>query len=219
MQWLRDESGLEVVSLADGVHRLNAGTLPGTAVAVTFDDGYLETLTDAAPILQKYAIPFTTFIASDYLAAPPRQGQYLDRKTARALADVPGSTIGAHGHTHRPLTSLDVATLDDELHRSRSALADVLGMPPFAISYPYGDVDRRVMERVQATGFTIGATSLAGVNRAGTPALGLYRTEITGPDTVSDFRGKVRGDYDWYRFKQWLYWPAPSDWATAVHKR
>ena len=54
------------MSLAEGVERLQDGTLPGNAVCVTFDDGYINNLTVAEPILRKYGIPATVYIATGF---------------------------------------------------------------------------------------------------------------------------------------------------------
>ena len=42
-------------------------SLPAGSVAVTFDDGYLEMLTDVSPILLEYGIPATFFVTTDRL--------------------------------------------------------------------------------------------------------------------------------------------------------
>lgn len=56
-----------VLSLADAVKRLQDGTLPPHSVCVTFDDGYLDNHDVALPVLRKWNIPATFFVASGYL--------------------------------------------------------------------------------------------------------------------------------------------------------
>ncbi len=56
------------LALDDLIDRLSAGTLPHNAVAVTFDDGYAATLSQARPLLERYAVPATFFIPSAALS-------------------------------------------------------------------------------------------------------------------------------------------------------
>lgn len=56
-----------VLPLADAARRLRDGTLPARAACITFDDGYADNLTLATPVLKKYALPATFFIATHYL--------------------------------------------------------------------------------------------------------------------------------------------------------
>lgn len=48
-------------------HRERGIPLSEKKVVVTFDDGYKDNLTTAAPVLQKYAVPATFFIATNYI--------------------------------------------------------------------------------------------------------------------------------------------------------
>lgn len=72
MQFLANHR--QVVSIDALVQQLNAGEAicPGT-VAITFDDGYLNNLRVAAPILAKYNLPATLYLATAYVDSGANQ--------------------------------------------------------------------------------------------------------------------------------------------------
>jgi peptidoglycan/xylan/chitin deacetylase (PgdA/CDA1 family) len=210
MRWLREESGADIVPLAQGIDALAHGEGRRTAVAVTFDDGFMDVLTVAMPVLARHAIPFTVFVVGAYLDAPPARGLYMDRAAVRDLAQAPGASIGAHGFSHRPLTRLSDQALDDDLGKSRDAVLAVAPAGPVIVSYPYGAADGRVARHAEAAGFHAGLTSVVGVNTAASPRFRIRRTEILSGDDLEAYTRKLRGDYDWYRFRQQVYWPVPE---------
>ncbi|GAC18555.1 polysaccharide deacetylase family protein [Paraglaciecola arctica] len=54
------------VALPQAIELLKVGKLPANSVCVTFDDGYLNNLTVAQPVLQQYSIPATVYIATGF---------------------------------------------------------------------------------------------------------------------------------------------------------
>lgn len=54
------------LSITEALDRADAGTLPSKAVCVTLDDGYLNNLEFALPILERYQIPATVFVATAF---------------------------------------------------------------------------------------------------------------------------------------------------------
>lgn len=56
-----------VLSFGEATLRLQAGTLPQAAACITFDDGYRDNATIAFPILKKYDVPATFFIATEFI--------------------------------------------------------------------------------------------------------------------------------------------------------
>ena len=51
--------------MSEVVQRLRDGTLPDNAVAVTFDDGYVDNVSDARPRLAAAGVPATIFLVAD----------------------------------------------------------------------------------------------------------------------------------------------------------
>lgn len=56
-----------VIPLVEAIERLYNGGLPPNAACITFDDGYTNILTCAAPVLEKRGLPATVFITTGYL--------------------------------------------------------------------------------------------------------------------------------------------------------
>jgi peptidoglycan/xylan/chitin deacetylase (PgdA/CDA1 family) len=56
-----------VIPLRTAVARLERDDLPTGAVVITFDDGYADNLHVALPVLERYRLPATVFVVSDYL--------------------------------------------------------------------------------------------------------------------------------------------------------
>lgn len=124
------------LSLDEAVQRLTHGTLPANAVCVTFDDGYLNNLTVAAPILAKYQIPATVYVATAFrhgdnmwndriqdLCADPNRLVLKTSEGDIALGDWP-SRIAAAQQLLKKLKYLAVAErlqAVDELYRLNQA--------------------------------------------------------------------------------------------------
>jgi peptidoglycan/xylan/chitin deacetylase (PgdA/CDA1 family) len=65
VRWLN--AHFNVLPLAEAAARLAEGTLPERPLAITFDDGYADNCTLAMPILRRWCLPATFFVASGYL--------------------------------------------------------------------------------------------------------------------------------------------------------
>ena len=85
MAWLA--KAYRVFTVETLVERLRRGTLPRNAIALTFDDGYRDNLTHAAPILARHGLKATIFLATGYIGSA--EVPWVDRvalafKTTRA---------------------------------------------------------------------------------------------------------------------------------------
>jgi peptidoglycan/xylan/chitin deacetylase (PgdA/CDA1 family) len=168
-------------------------------VAVTFDDGYRDNLHVAAPMLIERGIPFSVFVTTDFV----RNGVqgFLNPEELKELAGLPSVSIGAHGRSHRPLTECDDRALADELAGSKHYLEDLLGRTVTALAYPHGAADLRVRDAAERAGYVLGVCSHFDINRHGRDPLMLCRCNILRDDSPRVLRQKLRGDWDWYRWR------------------
>lgn len=135
--------------------------LPGdaSALALTFDDGFANFATEAAPLLQDRGLPVTLFVVTGHIGGD-------NRWRGRGDAGVPmlpllgwddlgrlreaGVTLGAHTRTHPRLTRQNGPLLEAELAGAAAEMENRLGELPQGLAYPYGDLDDRVV-RAAAT--------------------------------------------------------------------
>jgi peptidoglycan/xylan/chitin deacetylase (PgdA/CDA1 family) len=168
-------------------------------IAISFDDGYLDNLKIGAPILSKYGFPFTVFVTSEYIRGGMKS--FLSVSELRELSSLPGVTIGAHGANHLPLAKCDNATIASELVSSKNFLEDILGKEIALFAYPFGSADRRVASFASEIGYNFGYCSHFDINRNGRNPLLMSRTSILGIDDKKIFLQKIKGCWDWYRWR------------------
>lgn len=163
-------------------------------VAITFDDGFLDTYQNACPLLNSFGFTATFFIVSALMGQTnswmEREGYpsaaIMNWTDAKALAHA-GFTLGSHTRTHASLESLDEKSLREEVVDSKLDIEDRLGMPVVFFAYPYGRYDSRVREVVQTAGFRAACSTQSGFNNFSTHHLELRRIDIRGKDSKATF--------------------------------
>lgn len=142
--------------LASGRVRVVAlGELPTVAegqdaIALTFDDGFRNFASAAAPVLSAAGLPATVFVVSDAVGgtnewdARPAPGiptlPLMSWDEVHAAAEA-GFGIGAHTRRHPDLTTVDHGRLEDELAGCVERCSSELGQRPRWFAYPYGAVN------------------------------------------------------------------------------
>jgi peptidoglycan/xylan/chitin deacetylase (PgdA/CDA1 family) len=168
-------------------------------LVISFDDGYKDNLLSAAPILLERGFPFTVFISTGLVQK--HSDLFLSPAEIVELSNLPGVSIGAHGVNHVPLALCNDESLQYELLASKRFLEDLLSRPITKLAYPYGSVNRRVRDAAHEAGYTLAVCSHTDVNLEGRDPLLLARTSMSGLDSDRAVTQKLRGDWDWYRWR------------------
>ena len=147
-------TGATTLTVSDFLAARAGGTLPERPVLVTFDDGYRDTLTAAAPALAERGMVATTYVTTGVVdVASPGGDPMLTWAQIDELAAM-GHEIGAHSHTHPQLDTLPLRAVRHEVAGSRARLQDRTGLPIASFAYPHGYSDARVRRVVREAGFT-----------------------------------------------------------------
>ena len=163
LRWLR-AWGYRSIPLRAVAEAMTEGPrLPRRAVAITFDDGYLDTHQFAWPLLRRYGFGATVFLVSDAIGGDsafdagsgyepsPMLGWDQIRIMARH-----GIEFGSHTSSHpENLVDLDDLTLARELTGSRRAIEAGLDQLIDLIAYPHSKHDHRVEAAVAAAGYRL----------------------------------------------------------------
>ena len=220
------ELGFSFRNFSDLVDELRAYGTPSENVAcLTFDDGYEDNLTQAAPLLLDLKVPATVFVTSGLMLGDRAVCEHFRSRaryetnfmSPRQVAELhrAGFEIGAHTHTHPNMATLSVERTREEVARSKTALEDAIGAPVHTFAYPFGK------RSIHYTPMTVRAVREAGFSaaaavafRAVPPARSVRLFEVprffvSRGDTPDTFRQKVCGHFDWLgtiqeRAPRWL---------------
>lgn len=187
-----------------GLDELRTGSSrPGEqrSVLIAFDDGYRSALVNAVPVLNELQYPATFFLPAGKVgSASDWEDIVFQREIAswHEFRDLVGDRfdVGAHGHTHRDLTSLNDSELHHEVRESRRLIEERLGRRVDAFSVPFGREDHRLNDELLRAGYVIKITNH--VARMTGPPLQTYPgVLVLQSDGEREFLRKLSGAYDW----------------------
>jgi peptidoglycan/xylan/chitin deacetylase (PgdA/CDA1 family) len=151
-------AGYRLVGLTEALDLLERGDAD-KVLAVTFDDGYRDFLTDGLPVLAEAGAGATLYASVGHLgehaawlgSSAPDFGTLLSWDELAEVADA-GIEIGSHSLLHHPLDVLPAAQLREEIVRSKDELEQRLQRRVRSFAYPHGYNGARVRAAVLAAG-------------------------------------------------------------------
>jgi peptidoglycan/xylan/chitin deacetylase (PgdA/CDA1 family) len=156
-------------------------------VAITFDDGYRDNLTVALPLVEKFQLPMTLFVAAGFVG---REG-YLSKEELREISAHPLVTIGAHGLWHRHFNRLSTKDARFELVESRRLLSEITGKTVDLLAWPYGECSEELEQLSEECGYRASWSVWKGTNSRHSR----WRVPLGRRDNLARFVIKSSGFY------------------------
>ncbi len=199
MAHLRAAHDVMTLDELDAYHRFGKHSKQ-FGVVVTFDDGTADFVDVALPILARYAIPVTLYLATGPVDSQrnfPANGVPVSWSALRDALSTGLVTIGAHTHTHRMLDRCSLAEATAEIDTCIARIEDELGVTPTHFAYPKAvasdergrGVDALVRDRFDTAAIAGTRTNVRGA----TDRWRLHRSPIQNADLWEGFRRKVDG--------------------------
>jgi peptidoglycan/xylan/chitin deacetylase (PgdA/CDA1 family) len=185
------------------------------AVAVTFDDGWLDNYSYAYPVLERYRINAMIFVVTAWIDAAttdktsfPDEGQpnheasksliqagdaarvVLDWETIRQMASSGLVEFCSHTVNHLKCNELDRAELKHELYMSKAVLERELGQPCPCLCWPYGRFNDLAVTIAREVGYAALFTTARGVADAGSDPYYIKRVRVK--NRVTWFKWRMR---------------------------
>ena len=179
-----------VIAIGDLISRLEEDRDVGGTVCITFDDGYRDNRTVAAPELRRLGLPACFFTVSGIIGSSTvpwwdeELGIVSEWMTWDELRDLTamGFDVGAHTVNHVDLGIIGGEEARREISESRARLEKELGIPVPWFSYPYGRRNQMTEENreiVRELGFRCCLSGYGGDVRRGTDPFRIRRMPIS----------------------------------------
>jgi peptidoglycan/xylan/chitin deacetylase (PgdA/CDA1 family) len=194
-----DDRGYRTLTVTDYVSRLRAadGALPDKLALVTFDDGFADFETSAAPALVDAGIAATLYVSTAYVGGvsswlgPDGEQPMLTWDAIERVAAM-GIEIGAHAHHHWALDELDDDGAEMEIGVSKKLLDRHLGTPIRSFAYPHGYHSRKIKAMVRRAGFDNACGVKEALSGPGDDEFALARIMLRGDASVEQLDALMR---------------------------
>jgi peptidoglycan/xylan/chitin deacetylase (PgdA/CDA1 family) len=195
-------NGYVGLTVSDYVRILAArGALPERPVLITFDDGFRDVLSTAAPSLERYGFNATLYVTTGYIGGRSSwltseratEQVMVDRSDLLVLRDR-GFEIGSHAVTHRPLDELPLTVARQEIVASKVQLEEVLGAEVSSFAYPHGYSSPAIRRAVREAGYASACGVTHALSGAGDDPYALVRLIVDRGTTVADLMRLLLGE-------------------------
>jgi len=195
MAWMR-RLGYRGLSMRDLMPYLQ-GQKQGRVFGITFDDGYVNVLANALPVLRELGFTSTNYFVAqrfggtnewDHANGVP-SAPLMSREQARQWV-AGGQEAGSHTLDHPNLPDLAPEAAFEQIHSSRQELQQALDAEVTAFCYPYGHETPALRDMVRRAGYISATTTSGGLAGPADDLFGLPRVTVARSTHIVRFLQK-----------------------------
>ena len=179
------------------------GERRGKVVGITFDDGYLNNLTHALPVLKRYKFSSTCYAVSGLAGKTNIWDKELGiaqtplmNNAEMRLWVAGGQEMGSHTRTHLDLTASSDEACGSEIELGKTDLERMANRPVTHFCYPYGRYEPRHVAMTRAHGFETATTTQRSRTHSGTDMLEIPRVPVLRSTSLALFWVKIGTAYE-----------------------
>jgi len=195
------EHNFNVVPLSQLIDSIkNQQPLKNKTVAITFDDAYIDILTNAKPLLDQHNYPYTIYVNPNIINQNKGKvsSHYLSWAQLKKLGDE-GVIIANHGFEHDSLTRITGNLTQQQwlekqtalLLKAEAIIKEKTGQNWRYFAYPYGEYSPEIQHWIQENNF-IAFSQQSGAIGLSTDLTSVPRFPASMPyDKISGLRDKL----------------------------
>jgi peptidoglycan/xylan/chitin deacetylase (PgdA/CDA1 family) len=172
--------------------------LPRKPIVITFDDGYVNFLTNALPVLKNYRFVATVFLVANQVGGT-NEWDTKEGDVEEPLMDLSqilrakeaGIEFGSHTLDHADLPAVSSEEAWHQIEGSKKKLEEILSCEVDAFCYPYGRKTPDICEMVKRAGYRVACSTEKGLNTEYTNHFALRRINVRRDTSVPVFAMKL----------------------------
>lgn len=183
---------------------------PKHPVILTFDDGYVDNLNNALPVLKAKGWTATLFALADRTqkenfwdeAERGLETSKLMNAAELQIMKQERWEIGAHTFSHCHLPNLSDEALKHEVAQAGIALSLEMKTPVLGFAYPYGDFSDREENAVRRAGYAYAVATDSGALHLEDNLFRIFRVNIFPEESIFSYWKKTSSWYRKYYFRK-----------------
>jgi peptidoglycan/xylan/chitin deacetylase (PgdA/CDA1 family) len=195
---------LKTIKLGELVDLLKKKEDISNTVCITFDDGYRDNLEIALPLLEKYEIPASFFVATGFIGKNFSTSDgvtlpIMSEEEIRKLAAHPLAEILPHGHAHQKMSEMPAEEAVFDAERSFSELSWIVSGIRKIFAYPKGRYTDELVRHLGGAEWEAAVEVSEGLVRRDDNLYTLRRNSIDRGTNMTQFKACLSSTIEWYQ--------------------